>query len=313
MTKRIINAVGRTLGKVFLGVNTRNIHEHRASNDGEDGPIRTYPPRWRLMVERDYDRTEEHTTWILEAVHCHDQRAVRIKDFRWHNTLKQTHRALKIIEDHAWPAGIGLYLTARQIAELYRHNGAEHGPAVATVEIANPDAPQSPETRPPDGERTGGLKYQIHVNKADAESFQEVMDDVYTPSDPPTETLRRWGVDEINPRHPRWLLWRQPLEEIEQWTLTAVHKPTETKREVRIKEIRWETRNVSNRKKRATTEPESEYSASAIADLIERNTDPERPVRVQLLVRETTWEREPATLNADSIKELFDTIYDPES
>ena len=81
----------------------------------------------------------------------------------------------------------------------------------------------------------------------------------------------------------------------------------------RIKEIRWETRNISKHTDSATTEAESEYSASAIANLIDRHADPETPVRIQLLVRKTTWERQAPRRDADSIKELIDTIYDPES
>ena len=138
MIKRAIDRLGRILGRVMFQIDSRSRIAKSASTEAENGPKRVWPPLWRLVIERDYDRTGEHTTWILEAIHNHDRRAIRIKDFRWQNTLNQTHRALKIVEEHTRPAKSGRYLSARQIAELYRHNGAEHGPAMATVEIADP-------------------------------------------------------------------------------------------------------------------------------------------------------------------------------
>ena len=139
------------------------------------------------------------------------------------------------------------------------------------------------------------------------------MDDVYKPTQPSVDARRRWAADKINPRHPLWKLQRQPLGNIEQWTLTAFHRPTDSDREIRIKEIRWETKNLSNEGNNTSNTPEAEYSATAIAELIERHADPETPVRVQLLVRETPWERQGQSPSAEGIKELIDTIYDPEN
>ena len=214
MRKRLIKAAARTLSRWGSGGDAARAAEK---------PTRKHP-RWRLILQANHSRTSAYTEWILEAVHDKkDHGAARIKDIRWQNTLKQTHRALKTIEQHSMPPGSGVSLSPDQLTELYRLNGSEHGPAIATVEIGVPGSIRRAETPLPTDEPAtdlaGKLKYQIHIERPESEKFIEALNEVYDPAGPPADAPRRWTASEINPRHPRWQFQRQRVKDCELWTL----------------------------------------------------------------------------------------------
>ena len=271
-------------------------------------------PRWRLLVGENYGRKADQTEWILEAVHdeAHGH-APRINDIRWRNTLKRTHAALKTIQRHAMPPDRGMFLSPHQIARLYELNGAEHGPAIATVEIGAPSVTAAAGTPPSDRSGSGRMRYQIHIESPDPEKFEGLLDEVYDPPEPSTQSPRRWRADEINPKHPRWGLRRRPLERREQWTLNASHDATADQREIRMGRIRWTTaEDQKTREGSATSEADAQYSPSAIAEMIAEHANPKEGVSVQILVRKTPYELRLIQPDADAIKTTIDNIYDPE-
>ena len=305
MRKRLIKAAARTLSRRASDID---------APEGADKPARNHP-RWRLTLHENHSRKSAPTEWILEAVHHkNDRGAARIKDIRWRNTLKQTHRALKTIEQHSMPPGSGVSLSPEQLAELYRLNGSEHGPAIATVEIGVPCPIRRAETLlstdEPAADLAGGLKYQIHIERPEPEKFIEALNDVYNPSGPPADPPRRWTASEINPRHPRWQIQRQQVDDLELWTLIAVHDRPATESAIRIKRIAWQTKALPDTGDKPVAEPEAEYSPAAIAALIEKHADPETPVNVQISVRNAPYHQEQPRRDAEAIKEIIDTIYD---
>ena len=252
-------------------------------------------PRWRLRIQEDYAKGATHPSWVLEAIHDdNDKRINRVEEIRWLNTLKQTHASLKLIEKHATPPGTGLHLTPEEIAELYQRTGAEHGPAKITVLVSK-------------------LKYHVHINDANPDNFRAAIDEVYSPTDPPTKPRRRWKADERNPRHPRWEIVTLRADSRDHWSLSAVHHADTPEPEIRITRLQWHTPILVDGTEGVTTAPAADYTPAEIAAMVANHADPEKPLTVEISVRGTAYVHEPPTRDTAAVKNIIDTIYDPES
>ena len=184
-------------------------------------------------------------------------------------------------------------LTAEEMADLYRRNGAEYGPAIATVKVSS-------------------LRYQIYINQPDAKSFENALDEVYSPAAPPPKPRRRWTAKEKNPRHPWWMLHRKFTKTEEFWSLTAIHKRSESNSGARLKQIRWKRPVTEATALDAPPSPaETRYSPAAIIALIEQHSNPGTPLTMQVSIGGMVYERPVPRHDAETIKEILDSIYDP--